>query len=266
MQTPYIWGNYTIIIMPPSFPEGGTPNPLLCYTSITTITGDKSQEYVLVRTAAAMYTAAQVTPSNWEDYWMNEGITTFIERHVQAKLWDVTYAATAAFAGNNSLATATAIIGAKNKTYVTLHPTLMGADPDYANTIVPYEKGFQFLQWIEDFWLGYYNMEDFIEYYIVMNSLASINAFTGFRKTFSNFVETYYPSASMVNSILSGTFATQWIYPTGIAPVVAQGLMDFNNTASWNAKQLALAYIAANGDPAQRPSNYLDYHTWFSFQ
>jgi aminopeptidase N len=112
VQTPYIWGNYTIIVMPPSFPEGGTPNPLLCYTSITTITGDKSQEYVLVRTAAAMYTAAQVTPNNWEDYWLNEGITTFIERHVQAQLWDATFAATSAYVGNNSLSTATFIIGA----------------------------------------------------------------------------------------------------------------------------------------------------------
>ena len=106
MQTPYIWGNYTIIVMPPSFPEGGTPNPLLCYTSITTITGDKSQEYVLVRTAAAMYTAAQVTPSNWEDYWMNEGIATYLERTMAGNLTnDVTHENiyTAAFMGNTSL-------------------------------------------------------------------------------------------------------------------------------------------------------------------
>jgi len=37
---PYIWGNYTIIILPPSFPEGGMENPLLTFASPTIIVGD----------------------------------------------------------------------------------------------------------------------------------------------------------------------------------------------------------------------------------
>ena len=40
--TPYIWGNYTILILPPSFPFGGMENPLLTFASPTIITGDKS--------------------------------------------------------------------------------------------------------------------------------------------------------------------------------------------------------------------------------
>jgi len=39
---PYIWGNYTILILPPSFPMGGMENPLLTFASPTIITGDKS--------------------------------------------------------------------------------------------------------------------------------------------------------------------------------------------------------------------------------
>jgi len=39
---PYIWGNYTIIILPPSFPMGGMENPLLTFASPTIIVGDKS--------------------------------------------------------------------------------------------------------------------------------------------------------------------------------------------------------------------------------
>jgi len=39
---PYIWGNYTIIILPPSFPFGGMENPLLTFASPTIIVGDKS--------------------------------------------------------------------------------------------------------------------------------------------------------------------------------------------------------------------------------
>jgi leukotriene-A4 hydrolase len=40
--TPYIWGNYSIIILPPSFPMGGMENPLLTFASPTIITDDKS--------------------------------------------------------------------------------------------------------------------------------------------------------------------------------------------------------------------------------
>jgi leukotriene-A4 hydrolase len=39
--TPYIWGNYSILILPPSFPFGGMENPLLTFASPTIITGDK---------------------------------------------------------------------------------------------------------------------------------------------------------------------------------------------------------------------------------
>ena len=38
--TPYIWGTYTILILPPSFPMGGMENPLLTFASPTIIVGD----------------------------------------------------------------------------------------------------------------------------------------------------------------------------------------------------------------------------------
>lgn len=41
-MTPYIWGSYNILILPPSFPMGGMENPLLTFASPTIITKDKS--------------------------------------------------------------------------------------------------------------------------------------------------------------------------------------------------------------------------------
>jgi len=38
----YIWGNYTILVLPPSFPMGGMENPLLTFASPTIIVGDQS--------------------------------------------------------------------------------------------------------------------------------------------------------------------------------------------------------------------------------
>ena len=40
--TPYIWGTYAILILPPSFPFGGMENPLLTFASPTIIVGDGS--------------------------------------------------------------------------------------------------------------------------------------------------------------------------------------------------------------------------------
>ena len=72
--------------MPPAFPMGGATQPMLSYHSQTTIVGDKSQEYVLVREIAQQWTGNQVTNNNWEDVWLNEGFTTFVERHVLAQI------------------------------------------------------------------------------------------------------------------------------------------------------------------------------------
>ena len=53
---PYIWGNYTILILPPSFPLGGMENPLLTFASPTVIVGDKSQVDVVIHEMAHSWT------------------------------------------------------------------------------------------------------------------------------------------------------------------------------------------------------------------
>ena len=34
LDTPYIWGNYKLLILPSSFPYGGMENPQLTFSSI----------------------------------------------------------------------------------------------------------------------------------------------------------------------------------------------------------------------------------------
>jgi len=41
-MTPYIWGDYAVLVLPPSFPYGGMENPLLTFASPTIIVGDGS--------------------------------------------------------------------------------------------------------------------------------------------------------------------------------------------------------------------------------
>ena len=56
-----------------------------------------------MREVAQQWTGNQVTPNNWEDVWINEGFTTYVERMVQAQLWDLNFAYTEAFVGNTSM-------------------------------------------------------------------------------------------------------------------------------------------------------------------
>jgi leukotriene-A4 hydrolase len=80
--TPYIWGSYSVLILPPSFPFGGMENPLLTFASPTIITGDKSQVYVATHEIAHSWTGNDVTCRDWENFWLNEGFTVFEERKV----------------------------------------------------------------------------------------------------------------------------------------------------------------------------------------
>ena len=59
--TPYIWGTYNILVLPPSFPYGGMENPLLTFASPTIIVGDKSQVYVATHEICHSWTGNEVT-------------------------------------------------------------------------------------------------------------------------------------------------------------------------------------------------------------
>ena len=80
--TPYIWVPYNALILPPSHPMGGMEHPLLTTLSPTMIVGDKSQAALAVHEIAHSWVGNLVTCSKWENYWLNEGFATFVERHV----------------------------------------------------------------------------------------------------------------------------------------------------------------------------------------
>lgn len=137
----YIWGNYTVIVLPPSFPMGGMENPLLTFASPTIIVGDFSQVYVATHEIAHSWTGNTVTCQNWESFWLNEGFTVFIERKVSGILNGADFALVEAQLGNVSLWSDMQFYGLDN-TYSSIHPVLAGDNPDNSFSELPYEKGF----------------------------------------------------------------------------------------------------------------------------
>ena len=171
---PYIWGIYNILVLPPSFPMGGMENPLLTFASPTVIVGDKSQVYVAIHEMAHSWTGNEVTCQNWENFWLNEGFTVFVERHVSATMYGEDFAKVAALLGNTSMyqSMEDQELGLKD-TFSSLHPVLKGRNPDSSFSTVPYEKGFQMLYFLEQL-IGDAQMQAFLNYYMSEHKLTSI--------------------------------------------------------------------------------------------
>lgn len=185
----YIWGNYTIIVLPPSFPMGGMENPLLTFASPTIIVGDFSQVYVATHEIAHSWTGNTVTCSNWESFWLNEGFTVFIERKVSGQLYGEDFALVEAKLGNVSLWADMSFYGVDD-TYSSIHPVLAGDNPDNSFSELPYEKGFQTLTYLESL-VGPDAFREFLRFWVQERFLTSV-MYTDLIFTWGKWVEQNY--------------------------------------------------------------------------
>lgn len=127
---------------------GGMENPLLTFASPTIITGDRSQVDVATHEIAHSWTGNLVTCENWSNFWFNEGFTVFEERKATAKLHDADFSKVSAFLGNISMYSDMLGYGLNNS-YSSLYPIIGDDLPDDSFSEIPYEKGFQYLYFIE---------------------------------------------------------------------------------------------------------------------
>jgi aminopeptidase N len=79
---PYLWGRYDILILPPSFPFGGMENPRLTFLTPTSIIGTRGQVSLVTHELAHAWTGNLVTNATWQDFWLNEGWTTYAETRI----------------------------------------------------------------------------------------------------------------------------------------------------------------------------------------
>ncbi len=76
---PYRWGDYDLLVLPPSFPFGGMENPRLSFITPTVIAGDRSLDSLIAHELAHSWSGNLVTNARWCDLWLNEGFTSYIE-------------------------------------------------------------------------------------------------------------------------------------------------------------------------------------------
>jgi aminopeptidase N len=143
---PYRWGRYDILVMPPSFPEGGMENPRLSFITPTIIAGDKSLVSVIAHELAHSWAGNLVGNATWRDLWLNEGFTDYMESRIMAVVYGEQRASMEAVLGLKILKDDLAKLKPADQV---LAIDLQDRDPHEAFSSIPSEKGRLFLTYLD---------------------------------------------------------------------------------------------------------------------
>ena len=145
---PYRWDRYDVLVLPPAFPFGGMENPRLTFATPTILAGDRSLVSLVAHELAHSWSGNLVTNATWNDLWLNEGFTVYIERRIVEELFGRGQSEMEAMLGRQDLAEELA--GLKQAGDGRLSVDLLGRDPDEGLSDVAYEKGALFLRELEE--------------------------------------------------------------------------------------------------------------------
>ncbi|XP_068620397.1 leukotriene A-4 hydrolase isoform X2 [Battus philenor] len=213
---PYQWGQYDLLVLPPSFPYGGMENPCLTFVTPTLLAGDRSQADVIVHEIMHSWTGNLVTNRNFEHFWLNEGFTVFLERKVGASLIaDPAEAKRSrdfhSLLGLQELSeTVNEELGPTNN-LTRLVVDLNGIHPDDAFSSIPYEKGSLFLYYLEDLFGGPEVFDEFLRSYLGEFQKRSLDT-----DQFKDYLLNYFSG----NNNLSYVDWDTWFYSSGMPPII----------------------------------------------
>ncbi len=166
----YAWERYDLLVLPPSFPFGGMENPRLTFVTPTIIAGDRSLTALIAHELAHSWSGNLVTNANWNDFWMNEGFTVYLERRIMDSLNGTDYSDMLSILGSQDLAFTLTDLP-KEDTRLKLE--LKGRNPDDGMTDIAYEKGFFFLSMLKEEY-GKKRMDNFLKQYFTDHTFKNI--------------------------------------------------------------------------------------------
>ncbi len=199
---PYLWGRYDLLVLPPSFPYGGMENPRLTFLTPTAILGTRGHLSLITHELAHAWTGNLVTNATWQDFWLNEGWTTYAETRITEVLEgkDVTDLHLA-FNEKQLIA----IIERVGKDSPLTRLKLPAErDADSFTTTIPYYKGCFFLQECE-YAVGRERFDAFIQQYMARFQFQSLTT-----EAFLDFLKAELPD------VFEKVDIQKWIYETGL--------------------------------------------------
>jgi leukotriene-A4 hydrolase len=249
--SPYQWGVYNILVLPFSFPYGGMENPCLTFVSPALIAGDRSMTNVIAHEIAHSWTGNLVTNMDWINFWMNEGFTKFMERKISELINGEDMSNLEANVGKGELNYAIESIG-PDHSYTSLLPDLTNVDPDDAFSVVPYEKGYTLLYFIETL-IGKEKWQEIFRGYINTYALKSVS-WKEFREYFENGVKKLFNNA---DDILSQIDWDTWMFKPG------HPIKTFDYPSKWLNEGESLAKKLINGEKLSDNdvTNFNNWHT-----
>jgi leukotriene-A4 hydrolase len=120
------------------------PNLLLWSRSLNPV----NESLFLLNNFAHGWTGEYITNINWENVWLVEGFSTFIERKILKNMYGEDLFNLTVYKGMEDLYKFILEKGEKNN-ITSLHPDTSFVNPDIALNIVAKEKGFLFLHYLE---------------------------------------------------------------------------------------------------------------------
>ncbi len=241
MAGPYRWDRYDVLIMPRAFAYGGMENPRLSFVSPSIIAGDRSLVAVVVHELAHSWSGNLVTNATWDDFWLNEGFTTYLER----RLVEVVYGKrradmedSIAYEGLKQTIADLNAAGHPQDSALKLH--LAGRDPNEGTSDIAYEKGARFVRFLEGRF-GRPAIDEFLRQYFDAHAFQGMTT-EAFRSVLLARLE--QPGAPRITT----EEIDAWIYGPGLPPTlppVAQGVFEAVDSAAadWRSGRLATAEL-----------------------
>ncbi|KAI0390146.1 leukotriene A-4 hydrolase [Xylariaceae sp. FL0594] len=184
----YQWGEYNVLVLPPSFAYGGMENPIFTFATPTIISGDRQNVDVIAHELAHSWSGNLVGCASWEHFWLNEGWTIYLERRIGAAIHGEPQFDFSAIIGWKALEDSVELFGADHE-FTKLIINHKGVDPEDAFSSVPYEKGFHFLYYLDRL-VGREHFDKFIPHYFKTWARKSLDSFQ-FKQTFMDFFESH---------------------------------------------------------------------------
>jgi len=206
----------------------------------TLLAGDRSLIHVVAHEISHSWMGNLVTTSNWENFWLNEGWTVFIERKILGRLYGEQHSEFQAIIGWKNLVHSIKKFGSDHQ-YTVLVPTLKGVDPDDCFSEVPYEKGFNFLYYIQKIVGGPSIFEPYMRAHVENFTGKSITT-QDWRDFLYSYMETNH--GPELKTKLDSIDWNSWLYAPGMPPIKN----DFDQTYAKACNELAQRWDAARDD------------------
>ncbi|WMN58486.1 M1 family metallopeptidase [Pseudoalteromonas xiamenensis] len=250
MYGQYAWGRYDLLMLPPSFPFGGMENPRLSFITPTVVAGDRSLVNLIAHELAHSWSGNLVTNATWEDLWLNEGFTSYVENRIMEEVYGRERAVMEQALDTAGLKELLTQIAAPD---TRLNLELHGRDPDDAFSSVPYTKGQLFLIYLEEKF-GRDKFDPFVKGYFKAFSFKSVTT-ADFEGYLSENLINKYPG------IVTKEKIHEWIHEPGLPADAPNPTSDVFDKVDAESK----AWLSGDKAVSDLPAKQWIVHEWLHF-